>query len=117
MAFTFAASCFTTAAPGSRRCTVDLDHRWLTIRPEDDAPVRWPYEAVTCEVTGEERAWLTLSCPKPVEDGVTAVVFRDLAVVAAVASRLGEPGRTVLEGFAIGTKHHAPPSGGRSCWP
>lgn len=107
MTDTFTASCFVTDGGGSRPCTVAVESRWLVIRPEPGQQVRWPYDALACEVAGEERAWLTLSCLRPLDAGVTALVMREPAAVAAVAARVAEPCRTMLEGFAAGARHHA----------
>lgn len=108
MADTFTASCFVADGTGSRRCTVAVEPRWLVVHPEGSSPVRWPYDALACEITGEERAWLTLSCPRPLDTGVTAVVVREPGLVAAVAARLDDPCRTMLEGFAAGSRTHGP---------
>jgi len=102
MADTFPASCFVAAGPGSRPCVVTVEPRWLVVHPEHGGPVRWPHDALACEVTGEERAWLTLTCDRPLESGVTALVVRDPGLVAAVAARVDEPRRSLLEGFAAG---------------
>lgn len=107
MADTFAASCFVATGSGSRTCTVAMEPRWLVIRPEAAQPVRWPYESLICTVAGDERAWLTLSCQRPLDAGVTALVIREPGVVAAVAARVDEPCRAVLEGFAAGARGHA----------
>ena len=107
MADTVPASCFVAAGTGSRPCSVAVEPRWLVIHPEGEPPVRWPYAALACDVTGDERAWLSLSCPQPLDAGVTAVVIRDPAVVAAVAARVDDPCRGVLEGFASGMRSHA----------
>jgi Zn-dependent protease with chaperone function len=107
MADTFPASCFVATGPGSRPCTVAVEPRWLTIRPEGGLAVRWPHDALTCNVAGEERGWLTLSCVRPLEDGVTALVIRDPEIVAAITARVDEPCRAVLEGFAAGARGHA----------
>jgi Zn-dependent protease with chaperone function len=107
MADTFAASCFVTTGPGSRPCTVAVEPRWLVIRPEAAQPVRWPYEALICDVAGDERAWLALSCPRPLDAGVTTLVIREPGAVARVAARVDEPCRGVLEGFAAGARGHA----------
>lgn len=106
MADTFPASCFLAAAPGSRPCTVAVAARWLEIRPDAGAAVRWPYEALVGEITGDERNWLTLSCRRPFEDSVTAVVTRDLAFVAQIAARVDEPCRHVLDAFAVSARGH-----------
>lgn len=102
----FPAACFCNDAPGSRPCDVTLESRWLLVRPEGGAHVRWPYEALTCEVAGDEQAWLMLICRQPLEPGVAAVVIRDRELVAALADRTGEPCRGVLEGFAAGARAH-----------
>ena len=107
MTETFSASCFVTDAPGSRPCTVAVEARWLEIRPAAGPTVRWPYAAIVCEITGEERTWLALSCPRPLDEGVTTVVIREPGLVAKVADRLDDPCRTVLEGFAAGSHRHA----------
>lgn len=107
MADTFAASCFLTATAGSRPCSVVVAARWLEIVPDDGRPVRWPYDALACDVTGDERAWLSLSCRRPLDDGVMAVVIRDSPLVAALAARVDEPCRGVLAAFAVGTRGHA----------
>lgn len=107
MADTFAASCFVSTGPGSRPCTVAVDPRWLVIHPEAGELVRWPYDALVCDVTGDERGWLTLSSQRPLDAGVTALVIREPALVAAITGRVDEPCRTVLEGFAAGARSHA----------
>lgn len=104
---TFSASCFVADAPGSQPCTVAVEARWLEIRAAAGPTVRWPYGAIVGEIMGDERAWIALSCPRPLDEGVMTVVIREPGLVAKVADRLDEPWRTVFEGFAAGTHRHA----------
>jgi Zn-dependent protease with chaperone function len=106
MTDSFSASYFSADAPGSRPCTVSLESRWLVVEPEEGAPVRWPYESLACEVAGDERAWITLTCREPGVPGIAAVVLRDHGLIAALADRVGEPCRGVLESFPAGKHAH-----------
>lgn len=107
MTETFSASCFVADAPGSQPCTVAVEGRWLAIRPAAGPTVRWPYGAIVGEIMGDERTLIALSCPRPLDEGVTTVVIREPALVAKVAARLDEPCRGVFEGLAAGTHRHA----------
>lgn len=107
MADTFAASCFLSEGGGSHPCTVELESRWLVVRPAHGPTSRWPYDALGCGVTGDERAWLALTCKRPLDSGVEMVVLREPALVAALAARTPDPCRGVLDGFAAGARDHA----------
>jgi len=107
MADTFTASCFVDDGGGSRPCTVEVASRWIVVRPAGGPPVRWPYDALSYAPTGDERAWLSLTCGRPLDPGVGAVVLREPALVAALATRAPDPCRAVLDGFAAGARSHA----------
>ncbi|NBV44730.1 MAG: hypothetical protein EBR86_03595 [Planctomycetia bacterium] len=104
MADSFPAACFRAAVPGSCPCTVTLGPTGLEIIPVDGVAVRWRYDHLRCEPTGDERAWLLVSCTAPDHPDVTAVVIRAPEALATLADRVEEPGRSTIVGLANGRR-------------
>jgi len=99
MADSFRASCFRAEVPGSCGCTVTVGASGLEISLPDGPATCWRYDRLDCAATGDEGAWLLVSCTAPDRPGVTAVVIRDPDLLAALADRVGEPCRATIAGL------------------
>ncbi len=99
------AVCFLTHRPGSQPCRLTLETGGLVIEPAGSPAVRWPYPDLNCEVGGEDRDWLMVSCPAAAT-GIDQVVLRDPDTIATLAARTSGPPHDQLAGFAHRHQRH-----------
>ncbi len=99
------AVCFLTNQPGSQPCQLTLEAGGLLIEPAAGPAVRWPYPDLKCEVGGEDRDWLMVSCPA-VASAVAQVALRDPDTIAALAACTGGPTHDLLASFADYRQRH-----------
>jgi len=99
------AVCFLTNQPGSQPCRLTLESGGLVIEPAAGPAVRWPYPALSCEVGGEDRDWLMISCPAAAS-GIAQAALRDPDTIAALAACTSGPTHDLLIGFADRHQRH-----------
>ena len=99
MADSCEAVCFLSDRPGSQPCRLTLETGSLLIQPAGRPAARWAYPGITCEVGGDERDWLLISCPAAA-GGILQLAIRDQETIATLAARTAGPAHDQLAGFA-----------------